>query len=220
MLTEYFDRDGFSVRLRELQGGLSDRAFAARIGISPTSLYNYLNGQTPGVDKVVGIAGACGVSIAWLITGIGDRSPDAAAGSANGMTPVPLLDLRASAGSGAAGGAGEPVDVFPMPEQLLRSTGVRADKARVLTVIGDSMEPTLSSGDLLLVDTSVRTVKGEALYVLVREDELFVKRAQKRLNGSVLISSDNPRYHPEEFSESDAVRLRVAGRVVWFGRSI
>ena len=220
MLTENFDREGFSNRLRFLQGDMSDRAFAAKIGISPTSLSNYLNGQTPGVDKVVGIAASCGVSVAWLITGYGDSAAEAATVQESGMQLVPRLDLRASAGGGATGDSGETVDFLPLPDQLLRSTGINVEKARVLTVAGDSMEPTLSSGDLLLVDTSVRRVKGEALYVLVRDDELFVKRAQKRLNGSVLISSDNPRYLPEEFSEVDADRLRVVGRVVWFGRNL
>ncbi len=82
------------------------------------------------------------------------------------------------------------------------------------------MEPTLSSGDLLLVDVSVRRIRNEALYVLVRDDDVYVKRAQRRLNGTVLITSDNERYPPEEFSEADADRLRVAGRVAWYGRSI
>lgn len=147
-----------------------------------------------------------------MLAEAGDRASDSIA--------VARLDVRASAGSGASGDAGDTVEMIGFPRAWLRGFGVAPANARVLTVSGDSMEPTLSSGDLLLVDTSVERIKGAALYVLVIDDDVFVKRAQPRLNGSILITSDNERYPPEEVSADAARSLRIAGRVVWFGRSI
>ena len=87
-------------------------------------------------------------------------------------------------------------------------------------ITGDSMEPTLSAGDDLIVDTAVKRIRAEALYVLILDGEVVVKRAQRRINGSILITSDNERYPPEEVTPDEADKLHVAGRVVWFGRSI
>lgn len=133
---------------------------------------------------------------------------------------IPRLDIRASAGAGASGSIGDVIEFMPFPLAWLRARGLNPAMMRIVDVAGDSMEPTLSDGDIILVDTSTSRIRGDALYVLVRDDEIFVKRAQQRMNGSVLISSDNERYPPEEIAIDATQRLHVAGRVVWFGRLI
>lgn len=87
----------------------------------------------------------------------------------------------------------------------------------VLTAYGDSMEPTFSDGDLVLVDRGVREVKLDAVYVLARNDELFIKRVRRQLHdGSLMIQSDNQLFGPgERVEDSDKVSLQVLGRVVW-----
>jgi len=89
-----------------------------------------------------------------------------------------------------------------------------------MTAKGDSMEPTIRDGDVLLVDTSIDRVRDNALYIIVFEGLVFVKRIHIKLSGAVLLISDNDRYPAEEITPDAAVRLHVAGRVVWFGRSI
>ena len=212
-----FDRKAFSARLTELQGGLSDRSFARKVGISATSLNNYLSGQTPGIDKVISMAAACGVNVAWLATGEGPKLATQGITQKEDVAEIPRLDVLASAGPGASGAAEKAVEMVPFPRAFLRSIGVSPLVANIVTVTGDSMEPTLSAGDELIVDTSVKRIKAEALYVLVLDGEVLVKRAQRRMNGSVLITSDNDRYPPEEITAEAARDLHVAGRVVWYG---
>lgn len=214
-----FQEADFARRLTELQGDMSDRAFAKKVGITPTSLKNYLQGQTPGVDKAIAIAAACNVSVQWLLLGIGPKYFDVQPVQSDDVVLIPKLDVRASAGNGSADVQEQVVDTIAFPKTLVQSS-VRFDNIRAVTAVGDSMEPTIASGDLLLVDTAYKRIRAEAIYVLVVDGETRVKRAQKRLNGSILISSDNPRYPPEEFTDKDAEKLQVAGRVVWFGRSI
>jgi phage repressor protein C with HTH and peptisase S24 domain len=231
MLTDHsFDRAGFSERLKQLQGDMSERAFATKVGINPTSVSNYLNGQTPGVDKVVDIATACGVSVSWLITGA-DSPPSQLQSTAmpEGFLPasvmkdfalIPRLDIRASAGNGNLAIDEEVIDFLAFQESWLRGRNINPKYARVMTAKGDSMEPTIRDGDVLLVDTSIDRIRDNSLYVLVFGGMVFVKRIHQRLTGAVLLISDNTHYPPEEVSEANAPDLHVAGRVVWFGRSI
>jgi phage repressor protein C with HTH and peptisase S24 domain len=79
------------------------------------------------------------------------------------------------------------------------------------------MEPTLSEGDLALVHLAERRLKDGAAYVIEDAGELRVKRIARRLGGSVLVKSDNPRYADEEVSAEVAEQLRVLGQVIWHG---
>ena len=53
------------------------------------------------------------------------------------------------------------------------------------------MEPTICSGDLLLVYRSKLQVKGERIYLINLDDEVMVKRVEWLLDGSVIIRGDN-----------------------------
>ena len=214
-----FDHAGFAQRLKSLQGELSERAFAMKVGISATSLNNYLNGQTPGVDKVVLIASACGVSVSWLITGR-DEPEARVEETVSDTVSIPYLDVRAAAGAGATGNSEAAIGSVSFPRAFLRSLGVNPANLRVLTARGDSMLPTISDGDPLVVDVSASRIGGAAIYVLVRDGEVIVKRAERRLNGSILVTSDNDRYPPEEINDASGIALNVAGRVIWHGRLV
>ncbi|MXN99402.1 helix-turn-helix transcriptional regulator [Shinella zoogloeoides] len=82
------------------------------------------------------------------------------------------------------------------------------------------MEETIRDGDVLLIDTSINRIKDNAIYIVVYGDMVLVKRVHGRLNGSLQLISDNPRYPPEEVTSAEVDQLNIAGRVMWFGRTI
>ncbi len=83
---------------------------------------------------------------------------------------------------------------------------------------GDSMEPTIYSGDSLVIDKTMNSVTSDGgIYVINYDGELFVKRVQKQLNGTVAITSDNKNYGDIVIPSSDLNILRIIGRVVWSG---
>lgn len=82
------------------------------------------------------------------------------------------------------------------------------------------MEPTIRHGDLLLIDTGEPRVKDNAIYALLIEGDLVVKRVQRKLDGTLVVRSDNDAYPPEEIPAAESARLGVVGRVRWFGRSL
>ncbi|MGA4815943.1 S24 family peptidase [Pseudomonas aeruginosa] len=54
------------------------------------------------------------------------------------------------------------------------------DNLALITGYGDSMQPTFSDGDILLVDTGITEIKIDAVYVMALKDELYIKRMQRR----------------------------------------
>ncbi len=85
----------------------------------------------------------------------------------------------------------------------------------VISALGDSMTPTFHDGDILLVDRGVFDLKVDAVYVLAKNEELFVKRVHRKLGGGVVIKSDNPLHGEEHLDDPDSVGLKILGRVVW-----
>lgn len=138
-----------------------------------------------------------------------------------GFVYIPRYDIEASAGHGALLDRERVVDHLAFREDFVRRT-LRADPAKLvlITGIGDSMEPTIRSGDLLLVDTGIDHFLDDAIYVVAIDGALYVKRIQRFFGGAVAVKSDNPAYVEQTLSPEEAASVRVAGRVRWIGRLI
>jgi phage repressor protein C with HTH and peptisase S24 domain len=78
---------------------------------------------------------------------------------------------------------------------------------------GDSMEPTVGHGDVLLVDAGILDCEADGIYVLQAKKRLYIRRVRVRMNGSYEVSSDNSVDRTVEVF--DARRMRVLGRAVW-----
>jgi phage repressor protein C with HTH and peptisase S24 domain len=123
-----------------------------------------------------------------------------------GSFVVPLLDQRLSAGPGAA---------LPEADEagaLIRVPGYLAqygENIAALTVDGDSMEPTLRRGDMVVCDSLGWS--GEGIYAVRMGGSGFVKRLTKA-PGKVVIISDNPKYPLREEPE-ESEDFQVIGRV-------
>ncbi|ECF5615905.1 helix-turn-helix transcriptional regulator [Salmonella enterica subsp. enterica] len=70
-----FSFDGivrFSERLKIAMGEMSNHALARQSGLSEASIRKYVKGDSyPTIDNAAKVADACGVSLAWLLTGEG-----------------------------------------------------------------------------------------------------------------------------------------------------
>lgn len=89
----------------------------------------------------------------------------------------------------------------------------------LIRVSGDSMEPTLISGDLVLVDHNRNYIDPQGgIYAIIIDDTIMIKRVQILFpSKKIRIISDNNRYNPVDV-EMDSVR--IYGKVIWFGREI
>lgn len=91
----------------------------------------------------------------------------------------------------------------------------RQDNIFGLIIAGDSMEPLIHKGSLVIVEATDDVESGEIAIVMVNGDEGTCKRVQKVDNGIVL-SSVNSEYGPMFFSIKDIEQLpvRIIGRVI------
>ena len=133
---------------------------------------------------------------------------------------VPILDISASAGSGANVDRESILGYQPFREQqIARLTTADINSLAVIIVRGDSMEPTLANQDQILVDTSVKKISRDGIYVLAVDDDLLVKRCKIDLNTrDVLVISDNERYPMDRVTQRS--KLDIKGRVIWIGRAL
>jgi phage repressor protein C with HTH and peptisase S24 domain len=222
-------------RLLAVIGDEEPYRWAARHGISKATLFHILNkGGNPRAEQLLRIGAATGKSIEWLLTG---EEPMWREEEGNGQVEappieyrqapelldaeefvlVPRYDVRASTGPGALVHSEQVVDHLAFRRQWVRSMGLQAEQLALITAKGDSMEPTIRQGFLLLVDLRQHQVKDDAIYVLRIDSTLVAKRLQKMFTGEIKVKSDNPAYDEQLVPEDQIDKLNVIGRVVWGG---
>jgi phage repressor protein C with HTH and peptisase S24 domain len=90
----------------------------------------------------------------------------------------------------------------------------------VIDAVGDSMHPTISNGDVLLVDLRQKEPIDNRIFVLRMEDQLYAKRLQTRPNHIINIHSDNPLSPPFEVNMDSSDGVAIVGRVIWAGKDL
>lgn len=137
------------------------------------------------------------------------------------LVPVARVPVRASAGPGAIPGEESRRPYFAFdPIWLKALTGSPAAKLSVIRVEGDSMAPTLSAGDDILVDLADGPERlRDGIYVLRVDGALLVKRlAIHPVGRRVTVQSDNPAYG--DLPDCGLDEIDCIGRVIWAARKI
>jgi len=139
---------------------------------------------------------------------------------ADRVVRIEELDVRASAGAGLTGENERVVDRWYIPNAIIRGHSAAAPTdLRIITVMGDSMEPALQPGQRILVDTGDRKPSPPGIFVVWDGLGLVVKRVQMLAHSEpprVKITSDNPKYDPYERTLDEAyIQGRVIGQWRW-----
>ena len=151
---------------------------------------------------------------------------------------VPFFDVRAAAGGGAMppdlsssansdsqDNAGNPEVLSPIglgfPSSLLRRiTSAPAASLQLISVSGDSMDPTLADGDLVMIDIARKQPSPPGIFILDDGVGLVAKRVDAVPNTTppmLRLSSDNPAYSNYQRHLDE---VHIIGQVIWFGRSL
>ena len=141
--------------------------------------------------------------------------------SANGLLSIKRHPVTVSAGPGAIVSEEVGKPYFAFDERWLKAlTPSGPANLSIVRVEGDSMAPTLNSGDDILVDLGDAAERlRDGIYVLRIEDALLVKRlALNPVGGRVTIQSDNPAY--PDWPDCGLDEINCIGRVIWSGRRI
>ncbi|UWZ92681.1 helix-turn-helix transcriptional regulator [[Pasteurella] aerogenes] len=137
------------------------------------------------------------------------------------LEQVPFYNTFASAGFGAVNtDVYKPDDYIGLSTQWLNFKGLNKSSLAFILADGDSMYPTISNGDMLLLDRSRNTLKDGKIYVVRSGDQLWVKRVQGIIGGIRLISDNKEIYAPVDVIFDDGLDFEVIGQVVFVGHDL
>lgn len=230
-----------SGRLNFLRGylGLSQPEVAARFGIPYNTYIKYEHGSSkPGAEAIEGIARA-GINVNWLLTGDGPihlselladegsilisdlPATISSSEDEDGEHAIYIdhyVDVRGSAGPGTEVFEEEVIVKARIDGRLLRErVGNGFASIKLITVSGDSMEPTLLHGDQVMVDVSCTDFVDDAIYAIQQGGHLRIKRVKLKLDGSIIVKSDNVTHNePETYTAEEAQHFKVIGKIIPF----
>ncbi|MDG2992001.1 helix-turn-helix domain-containing protein [Candidatus Synechococcus calcipolaris G9] len=205
---------GIGQRLLHLRGKRSRQTFADLLGIGHRSLVRYEKEERlPDAEVLARICQVFEVDPMWLLMGKYRERP---------TVLIPRYDLEAAAGTGTFLESEGAIDALSLDlDWLVQELKVNPQEAGLLTVRGDSMEPTLFHGDSLLFTRRLLDPLQEGIYLIRCNALLMVKRLLPKPGKTLLIASDNSAYPPFSISvQTDPDDFAILGRVVWSGRRL
>lgn len=182
------------------------------VGVHKTTVMRWEKGETEriGLPTIQTLASYYNVNPAWLMGAdvpMARNEFDNDSSSSTGIK-IPVLGYVR---------AGIPMDAI---EEILDYEEIPQEMARqgeyfALSIKGDSMEPRIVEGDVVIVRKQETVDNGELAVVLVNGNDATVKRFYKADNGITLVST-NPKYEPFFFTpeQVNEMPVTVIGKVV------
>jgi phage repressor protein C with HTH and peptisase S24 domain len=224
--------------LRQIRAGhFTHRQFERHLGLRENALKGLLEAavKSPNVDRAAEIARALG----WEFylgpkrdTGAFYRTNHEAVADRGAFERDFALIPRIRVEVGPDGARlvlGDPaVEPIAFRRTWLLDRNVRPADAVLVEARGESMEPTIHDGDLVLVDTARRGPplrEGDAPTTLGRlwavriGKELVVRRVERRPRDVVLLVGDNPVYGGQAIYGPELDDFEIVGEAIWWGHA-
>ena len=183
------------LRLYDFMGFKKDLEFCEKFDIKANTLSTWKKRGTIPYDLLEKISQNENISLDWLV--FGNKEIKANDNNYN----IDLLNVRAGAGEGIYNYVIETVDTISLDKSFFR-TPINTNKIKGIQVDGDSMEPTLRDGDYVLIDEN--TIFGvNGIYAIQLGGQILIKRLQFKMDGTILIISDNSKYQSETFNPQE-----------------
>lgn len=223
-------------------------AIAGEVGATRGTVSRWLSGELKGrripYDKMIHIMRVLGIDPAEYF-GPQDADPEPSAplrtGSASGhsqaeaalldspppVTPqflddpayyqVPWLEARASMGGGSLEVSKEIKSYLSFRRDWLLSKGPIGNMV-VVSVLGDSMSPTIPDGSVVLINESINSPPvHNKVYLVCYRDELFIKRLKVKDGLPVALVSD---FDNSEVFIKKGEYFNIIGRAIWYGKDL
>lgn len=194
-----------------------DVKLAEMMGITPGKLGVWKTRNFIPFELLITLCREKDININWLLTGEEKPLMVCEESSVYGdFVHVPMVSGKISAGGGLI-----PETTVELKLAFKRDWIQRHGDPRNMSLIrvsGDSMEPTLYSGDIVLVDHNRNYIDPQGgIYAIAMDDIIMIKRLQLYPTKKLRIISDNAKYAP---LEAEPEQVIINGKVIWFGREI
>ncbi|MEO5334531.1 MAG: hypothetical protein H7839_21155 [Magnetococcus sp. YQC-5] len=90
----------------------------------------------------------------------------------------------------------------------------------LIDAVGDSMAPTISDGDVLLVDLRQKEPMDNRIFVIRMDQRLYAKRLRVQSGNKLVVHSDNPLSPAFDIDSAEFHGVDILGRVVWAGKDL
>jgi len=187
-----------------------DKDVAEALGINQLTLATMKNRAKIPYKEILEFCAKRKISINWLLF---DQVVESLQAETDKFARIHYFkDIYASAGGGALNEEEEGEMLYLDEELVTKLGGLGAIKhIQAINVLGDSMEPTLYSGDVVFVNREHRNAHKAGIYIVSTPAGLFIKRLHLQANGMVALVSDNESYAPEVMN---ATEVEVIGKVI------
>lgn len=200
---------------------ISQKELGALIGESQQTIANIETGRTLKINTEVleKLGKVC--DLMYLLYGKETNTP-----LSPNCVPIPFYNIGAAAGAGTNLYDIPEEDVLYFDERWLKNIlGVNPKNLHLIFADGDSMDSgfntkdDIKDRDLLMVDTSIKEGNNRIFVIMINNAELRVKKLFKKLDGTLIISSNNPKYPDEVYHPNDTkeIDVKIIGKVVWNG---
>jgi SOS-response transcriptional repressor LexA len=187
-----------------------DKDVAEALGINQLTLATMKNRSKIPYKEIVEFCAKRKISINWLLF---DQIVESLQAETDKYARIHYFrDIYASAGGGALNEE-ESSEMMYLDDEIVQKLGGigMIKHIQAINVLGDSMEPTLFSGDVVFINQELINARKAGIYVVSTPGGLFIKRLQFHANATVSLVSDNEAYAPEVIQAED---VRVLGKVV------
>lgn len=186
------------LKLLRNQKHLSQAQLAKEIGVSSSTIAMWESGEREpkNYETLEIIADFFNVNMELLLTGTIAPTRIPVLGKVVAGIPLDAIE--------------DIIDYEEIPHSMAKSGEFFA-----LQIKGDSMEPRIKEGDVVIVRKQPDVESGEVAIVLVNGDEATIKKVQK-FNGGINLVPSNPAYEVKTYSNDDIKSLPVSiiGKVV------
>lgn len=185
-----------------LKRGKSQKDLCDNLGFSPSSVSSWVNGtRIPKEGNIVLMA-------AYLGCSVDDIALDPKEAHRKRSFSIPVY---------ARVGAGPPLEAS---EEIIDREEISERMASLgsfygLRISGDSMEPRIVRGDVVIVRKQDTADDGDIVIAIVNQNDAVCKRL-KKYKGGIALVSNNPMYEPMYFTITDTqdIPVRIIGKVV------
>ncbi|RZG71883.1 LexA family transcriptional regulator [Acinetobacter wuhouensis] len=212
------------------KAGMKWSPAAIKIGLSAQAATNWKKGKI-SKENVEKLADLLNVDVGWLLTGNGSENLQQDDGTSvitwespddldpNKYVIIPHVEVKFSAGNGHLA-AYEPSQRDMGSAHLLswvHKKKVSPKNLMTVDIDGDSMEPNIKSGSVVMLDKSINTldqIQSGKVYAIRYGNELKIKRLSRRFDGALIIDSDNPQYQREIVEADQLEHISIIGKYV------
>jgi hypothetical protein len=196
-------------------GKVFDKDVAAELGISQATFATMKKRGAVPYKELMEFCARRKISINWMFF---DQSAGMLVEETEKFFKIKYFSsVRASAGGGAEG-FGEEYETVAIDKLLVKSfyknisdEELSQKKLEAINVDGESMEPTLKNGSIVFVDRDQNEISKDGIFVVSTPGGLFIKRLNRKVDGTIELISDNQLYSPEVMSQQEVI---VIGKVV------